>query len=237
MKTTTASKPSRPILLAAALLALAALACSVSLTPEPPTPAPTVAPPTSTPTPLPTDTRLPTFSLTVTNNSGLEICRVFVSAADASGWGDDQLGGDTIPNGVAYTLTDISTGVYDLRAEACNNESFAENLDADLTEGDFEWTISPAGPSLTLINNSDLAVCKVFGIAHSNPSPNFGANRLDDTDRIEPGESYVFTDFPEDEGYDLFAVACAGNVSWDAPNTRISTTTWELLDNGIWDMR
>ncbi len=67
-----------------------------------------------------------TAQLVVVNNSSLDICYLYVSPANATDWGPDQLGEQTIPAGSQFTLTGVTPGTYDLRFVACSGEELEE---------------------------------------------------------------------------------------------------------------
>jgi hypothetical protein len=49
-----------------------------------------------------------TISVTIVNNSSLEIRHIFLSPADQDSWGPDQLDGATVSAGSSYTLDNVS---------------------------------------------------------------------------------------------------------------------------------
>lgn len=70
-----------------------------------------------------------TAQLIVLNSSSQDICYLYLSPTNSDNWGPDQLGSQTIPAGQQFTLTGITPGVYDLRAESCSGgELEAEDL-------------------------------------------------------------------------------------------------------------
>ncbi|GAB4479692.1 MAG: hypothetical protein Kow00124_25640 [Anaerolineae bacterium] len=80
--------------------------------------------------------------VTVINNSSVEVCYVYVSPTTADSWGSDQLGEtQTIPVGTFVTIGGYAPGRYDLRAEGCDQNTYWEAFDQDLTS-DFEWTLN-----------------------------------------------------------------------------------------------
>lgn len=127
------------------MLAMVAMACTCGGSSLLPTVAPTAAPVINPPAiEQPGGSGSASGnSLLVINNSGLEVCYLYVSPQSSDSWGDDQLGADTIANGTSYEIFDVPPGIYDLRAEACDGVNFAENFGADLSSGDFEWTLTP----------------------------------------------------------------------------------------------
>lgn len=222
-------RSARALLLVAAMLALAALAC-VGGNDATQAPAPTQAPVVVPPTEAPAEQPASGISLFVINNSGLEICYLYVSPTTSDSWGDDQLGEDTIPSGSSYEIFDVPAGQYDLRAEACDGVNFAENYGADLSSGDFEWTITPGGPALTIVNSSDRSICEVYFSERTNPS--WGIDRLEE--ELAPGDSVTYSEFEDGLHYDVLVHSCGNNIINYNPNdiTMSGAITLTLLNNG-----
>ncbi len=81
-------------------------------------------------------------AVTVINDSSVEVCFVYISPTTSDTWGNDQLGEtQTIPVGTFVTLGGYAPGRYDLRAEGCDQNTYWEAFDQDLTS-DFEWTLN-----------------------------------------------------------------------------------------------
>jgi hypothetical protein len=55
-----------------------------------------------------------------TNTGTVEICELYLSAADQNDWGPDQLQSQTIAVGGEFTLKNIPAGLYDAKAVGCN---------------------------------------------------------------------------------------------------------------------
>jgi predicted Ser/Thr protein kinase len=82
-------------------------------------------------------------SLELINESGSDICVIFIRPAGSVEWGDNQVDdGEVITTGSSYTVHDIPPDTYDIREESCDDEYFAEELDWDLS-GENSWTINP----------------------------------------------------------------------------------------------
>ena len=80
-------------------------------------------------------------TLTVINNSGVEICYIFLAPAGGNDWGRDWLGKkDTLPPDERRTFR-LTAGAYDARAEDCDNNILSELHAAEITR-DINWTIS-----------------------------------------------------------------------------------------------
>ncbi|MGB9180204.1 MAG: hypothetical protein WCB68_13310 [Pyrinomonadaceae bacterium] len=86
-----------------------------------------------------------TISVTITNNSALEIRHVFLSPTDQDNWGPDQLDGATISSGSSYTLNSVScdgAGVKVITED--QNGCFLTHTAS--CEGNDSWTITNATP-------------------------------------------------------------------------------------------
>ena len=55
------------------------------------------------------------YWLKVTNSSRYDIYHMYVSSAEESNWGPDQLSDDVLTTGTSYTITDIVPGEYDIK--------------------------------------------------------------------------------------------------------------------------
>ncbi len=76
-----------------------------------------------------------TSTLVVVNATSLEICYLYLSSSNSGDWGPDQLGTQTLPSGMRFTLTGLEPDSYDLRVETCNGiwkEEYGLNLRTDL---------------------------------------------------------------------------------------------------------
>ncbi len=157
-------------------LMLLSLACSLfggKPTPEPTnTPAPVVAtatskpeapPATSTPKPteLPTATAAKGTELQVINSSGTDIWYLFVSPSDANEWGDDQLGGDTIPAGGSYTVTDLEDGVYDVQVRDADDNAIQTIWELEIV-GSVTQVIEKQALVLEIYNGSEKVITRLF---------------------------------------------------------------------------
>lgn len=161
------------------LLTLFSLACSLAEkaptatdTPAPPPPTatsePEALPATSTPRPTSAPTALPTATtvakgteLQIINGSDTDIWYLFLSPSDAEDWGDDQLGGDTIPAGSSYTLPDITDGVYDLQARDADDNPIQTIWGLELS-GSVTQLIERQASMLQVYNNSGAPIAQLF---------------------------------------------------------------------------
>ncbi len=83
-----------------------------------------------------------TVTLTIVNNSGREIVQLYLVRQNSANWGPDQLGGQTIPNGSEFRITDIPPGYYDFRAVDANGQNIAI-VEAINLNSNFTLTINP----------------------------------------------------------------------------------------------
>lgn len=218
MNASSASRRAGWPLLALILLALAALACGptstvvVTATPEPepvePTDFPTLVLPTAEDVPDETDVPAGDVGeLVVENLSQQTVCYLFVSPTDAEDWGEDQLGTDEVINsGEAFSVFDIPTGTYDLRADDCNGETLVEQYAAKITTAGLTWTLSDTeGVTLTLVNNSSQTICYVY--FSPTDAEDWGPDQLDSDQVLPSGQSIDFQGITPGM-YDLRVEAC-----------------------------
>ncbi len=188
-------KNMRWILVAAAILLLAGLACGGG-DGETPTVVEEEAPPTVMPTntsaPEPeTETETEGATLEISNDSGIDVWYVYLSLADADEWGDDWLGDKKIDDGATYTIEGIPEGVYDVKAEDENHETIQVAWEAEV-EGDLTWDITGLS-SFEITNDSDDAIYYLY--ISASDSTTWGDDWLGD-DVVKAGASYVVSDVP-----------------------------------------
>jgi hypothetical protein len=72
----------------------------------------------------------PAATVTINNNSGLELRHIYLSAVDNDNWSRDQLGDSVINNGASYTLNNLSCEGAEVRviAEDQNGCFFYQNV-------------------------------------------------------------------------------------------------------------
>ncbi|GAB4521110.1 MAG: hypothetical protein OHK0046_32110 [Anaerolineae bacterium] len=74
-----------------------------------------------------------TLEMTIVNNSGLDLCSVFISPTTATTWGPNLLsGGDTVPRGASRTFT-LDPDIYDVLVRDCESEQESDTRNYDLT--------------------------------------------------------------------------------------------------------
>jgi hypothetical protein len=87
----------------------------------------------------------PQVTLTAINQSGVEICYLFVAPDGSNGWGTDRLGsGATLAPGDSFAVR-VTAGRYDVRVEDCDGNVLDEVRGADLSENR-TWTITGDNP-------------------------------------------------------------------------------------------
>src|SRR5574341_2416994 len=83
-----------------------------------------------------------TASFTVENNPSFKICELYLNPSSDSGWGENELGGETIAPGEDFTVSDVEAGTYDLRAVPCDETvQDVRNTDVEI-DGRFTWELS-----------------------------------------------------------------------------------------------
>jgi hypothetical protein len=88
-----------------------------------------------------TPTSVVTHKLQVINDSSFTVCYVYISLNTSEEWGNDWLESNTIDPGEDY-IFEVEPGVYDLRADDCDNATLATEQGVDLTTEDKSWTLS-----------------------------------------------------------------------------------------------
>jgi hypothetical protein len=81
-------------------------------------------------------------TLTVINQSSVEICYVYISSSESDSWGEDWLGDDSIRPGKRRQFR-LPEGEYDVKAEDCDGNMLEEHRGVDLS-GNVAWTIEDA---------------------------------------------------------------------------------------------
>ena len=68
-------------------------------------------------------------SLTLVNNSGRNVCYVFISPTTSDSWGDDWLGAEEFIRPGGSRTFYLEASFYDLRADDCSGDTIAEEND------------------------------------------------------------------------------------------------------------
>jgi hypothetical protein len=154
------------------------------------------------------------------NESGVDICHLYLSSADEEAWGPDQLGEDTVVRaGEEFTLEGIEPGTYDVRFEGCEGE-YLERYGLDVTgttvkytlmaaEGDVEAGAEEAGGvALYVINDSSADICNLY--LSSVDEEVWGPDQLAEDAVIYAGERLVLEEI-EPGTYDVRFESCEGD--------------------------
>jgi hypothetical protein len=164
-------------------------------------------------------------TLTVVNGTSDTVCFMRISPATSSGWGEDQLGSNTISAGASHSFT-VPAGTYDLQAEFCGGgetTSMGVSLSSNYT-----WNLSGAQPvtgnvTLHVVNNSTNSVC--FMRISPVTSSDWGQDWLG-SNTISSGSSH---DFSIAAGsYDLRAEFCGGGEATSMGVSITGNYTWTL---------
>lgn len=223
-------KRNLPILVAAGVLLLAALACG-GPTPVPPTAIPPVAvlPTRVSPTPVP-PTQAPSgmAELTVQNNSGIVVCAVYISPVESESWGENALAKDDVLRSGSQHVFQIPEGSYDLRADDCNGNLVAYYFGVDLA-GRQTWSLDPVQRApVRVVNNSSQEICYLYISPAGNET--WGPDWMGQDTTIPAGSARTFQ-VPLGT-YDLRADDCDHNPLSVQSGIPIEATgiTWKLED-------
>lgn len=184
-----------------------------------------------------------TVDLALFNNSGSDVCYVYISPTTSDAWGDDWLGTDIVPDGTSYTFQ-VPIGSYDLLAEDCDESALAEEYGVSISK-DTDWTLSPIGEetaTLTVYNDTDAPVWYVYISLATNDE--WGDDWLG-VEMIPVGESYTFElaegsyDLKaEDEDHNVMATKfeeyISGDLEWSLYLEDYATLT--LFNDSGWDV-
>lgn len=174
--------------------------------------------------------KVPTYSVTVVNNSYTAICNVFITPVGSSGLAPDSLSGQ-IGVGQSKTFT-VPQGTYDLYAENCKNNPMQMLGSVPLTGGDFVWTVTgpaayPGGSPTTLrvINKSGIDICLVQ-IVPSDMGVGGTQNWLRPGQVLGNGQSQ---DMQINSGmWDVYATSCDGHYYWAESHQNLTPGSWSI---------
>lgn len=162
---------------------------------------PIVNQPTKTSTPLP-QSDSEGFSLTINNQSPLDVCYVFISPIENDNWGDDWLDIETIITPGASMTFDVPAGAHDFLAETCDEATLVTGWDLI---SDATYTIGgPGFVPVTIYNYLDEDVCYLF--ISPVTSDDWGEDWLGDDESIPAGGIRVV--FVSPDMYDFSAMNC-----------------------------
>ncbi len=157
----------------------------------------------------PTETAVPLippgsdgFSLTINNESPIEVCYVFISPVDNDNWGDDWLDIESVISPGTSMTFDVPAGAHDFLAETCDEATLVTGWDL---VSDVIFTIG--GPGLvpvTVYNNLDEEVCYLFISPVS--ADDWGTDWLGDVESIPAGGARLV--FVNPDIYDFSVMNC-----------------------------
>ncbi len=174
--------------------------------------------------------------LTIVNDSGTDLCYLYISPTTEQTWGPDELINDVIGRGTTYTL-DVRPGLYDLRAETCDDlgiDQYNVNLN-----NPYQWVVTPpeqatagidrnenSSIKLRVINDSSYEICFLYLFAPG--TEDFGPNELLG-DTIPVGATYILGINPGI--YNLRAETCDQVTFWEFASADMrSGFEWTLVD-------
>jgi hypothetical protein len=174
----------------------------------------------------------------VENNSSTTVCYLYMAPSSQTEWGDDWLGSDTLPTGTTFTISNLASNTYDLKAEDCSHNILATQLGVAVPPND-TWTLTDTGSSgsgsgsgsgytLTIENYSSTTICYVY-ISPSS-STTWGDDWLGSSNTIPSNSSFYFTNVPANT-YDLRADDCSNNVIAQYNSFTVPTyDTWQVYN-------
>jgi len=206
----------RRVSLIAALALILAVLTLLGCTPAAPTAEPTeaVAPtdaPTapgsgsdSTPAPDEGGIESSTNTFTITNNTGVELCRAYINLAGTTRLPNQLKDDQTVPSGTSFTFENVRANKYDILLSDCEDQPVASAHGVYLGIEPLEWTLGQL-TDLTFENNSDGDVCAL----HISPvfATSWGPNLLTDGATIKAGDSMVIEQRPTGL-YDMLIRPC-----------------------------
>ncbi|MCX7682941.1 MAG: hypothetical protein N2508_13415 [Anaerolineae bacterium] len=212
--------------LAAIVVLLATLACGKGATPTP-QPTPTWMP-TNTPRPEtavpPTETPVTGASITIHNESGVDVWHIYISPSGAQEWGENWLKGDVIRAGSTYLITGIPEGRYDVMATDKDDNQIEVLWEVELT-GETTWTIVGLA-SLTVNNTSEQTIAHLYIASPEDES--WGEDWLGDV-VIDPGEEYTIGGIPPGT-YDIKVTDTDNNAIEVVYNVELAgTQRWTVM--------
>jgi hypothetical protein len=208
--------------------AAAPTATPVPPTPVPPTPVPpTPIPPTAAPPTAAPPTAAPSTGgdsqpapstlgnggggvsyLDVVNETGIQICYLYVAPSTSEEWGDNQLqSGKMIEGGSTFTLTDIPAGTYDLATQDCQGDGVAQEFGVEFTADGVTWTLSTDTVELVLVNDSSATICYLY--VSPSEAEDWGPDQFGEDTVLDPGATFTLTGV-EPGQYDMLVESCDG---------------------------
>lgn len=145
-----------------------------------------------------------TNTFTITNDTGVEICRVFVNLSRTPRLASQLEEGRTVPAGTSFTFLDVRSNQYDVLLEDCDEQPLIGAYGVYLGIEPVEWTVGPL-VDLTFENEASEDVC---GLRLSPIfATSWGPNLLGEEAAVEAGASTVIEQYPAGT-YDLLVEPC-----------------------------
>jgi len=146
--------------------------------------------------------------LTLYNDTSLSINKLYLTPANESTWGPNQLSSDLL-SGDSYTITDIIPDIYDVKAVMIGNLStyygyiYDIPIEARRTFDLYAYNSDFSG-SLEIVNNTAGSYIEEIYVSPKNTS-SWGPNQIDSS--IAPGDSIHL--------YDLAPYSYDVKIVWD----------------------
>jgi hypothetical protein len=163
------------------------------------------------------------IEITISNQSPLNICEVYVTKISANSWGDNLLiKPDTIPAGSERTFR-LNSGTYDLLARTCAEEVAYSKSDI---AGSYTAVIGGKGLfPVRAVNRSDLEICYIYATPAGAGA--WGEDWLGSVETILPGKIRWF--FFEEGLVNLRAEDCDHNLVEERDNfDPAAGLNWEI---------
>lgn len=173
---------------------------------------------------------IPTFDVTLVNNSYAPVCNVFLSLSGSAQWGNDRLASTIAPG--ASMVFRLEKGVWDMYAQNCQTNPLSVQYGVSVT-APVTWVVTgpvvTGGSQITLeiFNQSSLPVCEVYLAPSSHPD--WGTDWLGPDQALLPGQSRKF--LLTSGTWDMLVLSCDGYTYWQRYEwTLTSSTRLTLLD-------
>lgn len=167
--------------------------------------------------------------LLVINDTGQDVCYVYISQTTDPDWGEDWLGSDEILQPGGERTFEVEPGTWDMLATDCSGNEVASQY-AVVVTADLVWQLSATGggqaggASLTVVNDSSTDLCYLY--ISPSTSDTWGADWLGSS-TIPAGGQQTFT--LEAGTWDLLARDCSGGTLDEQYGIELSgDMTWTI---------
>lgn len=163
------------------------------------------------------------IKITISNQSQLNVCEVYISDIGENSWGDNLLiEEDLIPDGGERTFT-LAADTYDVLARTCAEEVVYSVSDI---ASDFTAVIGGAGLlPVRLVNRTDSEICYVYAAPAGAGA--WGEDMLGSVETVLPAQIRWL--FLEEGLYDLRAEDCDHNLLAQSENFNPAAgQIWEI---------